>query len=560
MTRVANLAQQTLALNSILNSQERVQDAQIKIATGAKSLDYAGLSASATRLVSLESVQSRTSQFIDNNRIITNRLELMDSAVSTIFDTTIELRTTLLQALNDASSGQVPLATVAQNLLDVVAGQLNIKDNGRYIFAGSKTSTPPVDVSGPNSTVTQQEATTGIQNLAGRGFVAKIDASSTKVTSGDAFRLSYDTIGGTVELLSLTNLTTGVTKSIDVKTVVDAKVVAGGQLAGSDLKSGETVEISFPDLGVTVTLVGDDIAGTGFTRGTDVIAAGSITATNLATSDITVNGSATYVNDVDGGVANAAITDLLASTDYDKITGLLTVNMNTGAGSVTLAATNGVLFSVDGGAYSATPATNLDDGGSHTVAIKMSGGNSNSDDIIAVMTLNDIDGSVGAGPSGFTIDVGDLMFGADITAGGAGYYSGDSAVLSTRIDETTTISYGMTADRKAFQDVISALKEAIDGSNTNNRSKLESALTFAQSAIQSIAGYRTEIGSDMVTIERANQRNNDFIVFVDGVVTDIKNVDIPSIVSLLATEQVILEASFLTLARVSRLTLVDFLR
>ena len=67
MTRVAQLAQQTLALNSILNSQERVQDAQIQIATGSKSLNYAGLAASATRLVSLEAVQTRTNQFSEKH-------------------------------------------------------------------------------------------------------------------------------------------------------------------------------------------------------------------------------------------------------------------------------------------------------------------------------------------------------------------------------------------------------------------------------------------------------------------------------------------------------------
>lgn len=259
-------------------------------------------------------------------------------------------------------------------------------------------------------------------------------------------------------------------------------------------------------------------------------------------------------------MTNAAITDLLASTDYDKTTGQLTINMNTGAGSVTLAATNGVLFSVDGGAFSATPATNLDDGAAHTIAIRMSGGNSTSDDDIAVLTVNDIDGVVGAGPSGFTIDVGDLLFGADIAAGGTGYYKGDSTVLATRIDETTTISYGINADRIGFQNVISALKDAIEAGNTNSRTKMETALTSAQNAIQTLAGYRTEVGSDLLTVDRANQRNNDFLIFVDGVVIDIKSVDIPAVVARLTTEQTVLEASFLTLARVSSLTLVDFLR
>ena len=50
MSRVSQLAQHTLTLNNVLEAQKRVQDAQIQIATGAKSLTYAGISEQASRL------------------------------------------------------------------------------------------------------------------------------------------------------------------------------------------------------------------------------------------------------------------------------------------------------------------------------------------------------------------------------------------------------------------------------------------------------------------------------------------------------------------------------
>ena len=142
----------------------------------------------------------------------------------------------------------------------------------------------------------------------------------------------------------------------------------------------------------------------------------------------------------------------------------------------------------------------------------------------------------------------------------AGYYQGDSVELTARIDESVTITYGMTADRFAFQQTLAALKAAIEADSTGDTSLLSTALSLTDSAIQTLAGYRTEIGADLEAIEAADQRNNDFLLFVEGAISDIENVDIPATVAQLATEQTILQASYLTLAQMGRLSLVDFLR
>ena len=300
MTRVSQLAQQTLTLDNVLNAQKRIQDAQIQIATGVKSLSYAGISKQASRLVSLESLQSRINQFAKNNTVIEARLQRMDQSVSTIFDSMSELRRLLIQRINATAGDDVPLAAVAQNLLDVVAGQLNAKENSRFLFAGTRTNTQPVKVPVPDPT--------------------------------------------------------------------------------------------------------------------------------------------TF------GIAEA------------------------------------------------------------------------------------------------------------------NYYQGDSTELTTRVDDSIAISYGMTADRAAFQDVIASLKAAIQGDATNDSTLLDRSLELAGQAIDALAGFRAEIGADLDTIFRANQRNGDFLVFVQNSITDIIAVDIPEAVTRLASDQTILQASYLTLARVSSLSLVNFLK
>ena len=117
----------------------------------------------------------------------------------------------------------------------------------------------------------------------------------------------------------------------------------------------------------------------------------------------------------------------------------------------------------------------------------------------------------------------------------------------------------MTADRAAFQDVIASLKAAIQGDATNDSTLLDRSLELAGQAIDALAGFRAEIGADLDTISRANQRNGDFLVFVEGSISDILAVDIPAAVTRLASDQTILQASYLTIARISSLSLVNFL-
>ena len=297
MSRISQLAQQTQTLSNILNAQKRMQETEIQISSGYKSQSYTGISADANRLVSLEGLRTRFDQLNKNNTIIEARLERMDQSVSTIFDAVTELRNLVIQRINDASGSSVPLAAVAQNLLDVVAGQLNTKANGRFLFSGTQTNTTAVVFPVPDPT------------------------------------------------------TFGVPE--------------------------------------------------------------------------------------------------------------------------------------------------------------------------------------------------------------ANYYQGNSTELSVRIDDTITIAYGMTADRTAFQESIAAMKAAIQGDATNNSTLLTTALTLAESAIASLAGFRAEIGSDLSTID---QRNEDFVLFVEQSISEIQNVDIPSAIIRLTADQLILEASFLSIARIGSLSLVNFLK
>lgn len=148
MTRIANLAQSHRNLAHILNAQERINMAQLQVSSGRKSERYSGISTDTRQLVNAEMANARASQFIKNNDTIDRRLSTMESNVSQIFEVLTEYKTLLVNALNANNSADLALTTQAQAMLDQVGALLNVEEDGRYLFSGSRTRTAPVLQSG----------------------------------------------------------------------------------------------------------------------------------------------------------------------------------------------------------------------------------------------------------------------------------------------------------------------------------------------------------------------------------------------------------------------------
>lgn len=249
---------------------------------------------------------------------------------------------------------------------------------------------------------TQVDAQTGGPASDGIGAIAY-----SSVTSGSAFRYSYDSA---TEQLTLTDLTAGTSQTVTVTSAIDA--VAG---AGLDLGPGETADINFSTLGVTVTLSGDD----GFLRGTD-ITTGTLDTAGLPGTTTMTNGSVTLPT---SGMDKATVDALVAAGAYNPATGLLTLGItSTGSGEAHFDTATGISFAVDGGAVSADiSATDLDDGSAHSIGIYVNDGSSD----VLVGTVNfDALASTAAASGSVTVDLGTGLFGETAT------YSDSTTVMS----------------------------------------------------------------------------------------------------------------------------------
>lgn len=148
MNRVTDLASQNLTLSFMRDAQARVAKGQIQLTSGKTADRYAGIARDAGRVVSLEADAVRAKQFVAGNKIVDLRLQRMENNVAAIMDVASRARVLLVSASSDPNAGPLA-ASLGQNaahMLEEVASLLNDRLDGRHLFAGSRTDTPPVDL------------------------------------------------------------------------------------------------------------------------------------------------------------------------------------------------------------------------------------------------------------------------------------------------------------------------------------------------------------------------------------------------------------------------------
>lgn len=147
-TRVASLAQSQLITNAALRTKNSISDLQIQVATGKKTQRFSGIPDDASRLVTLKSELTKTEQFLQNITVTEKRLDLMEFALDQVEQIARTARTDFSNSLNGSTADDRDLPTLAQAALDQVIQILNTRDDSRYLFAGGKVTTEPVDISG----------------------------------------------------------------------------------------------------------------------------------------------------------------------------------------------------------------------------------------------------------------------------------------------------------------------------------------------------------------------------------------------------------------------------
>jgi len=179
--RVATFANNDRMLSSAMRTQARMADLQLQQASGLKSTDYGGLGASSRKLVSLEVSLQQSQAYASAASEAAARVEVLYSSMSTVTDLLTDFRSqlTAMTGVDGSTTSGASLVEAAKAFLEELAAVLNTQYEGRYIFAGSRTTSPPVDLAG----YTSDPDTPSTSYYRGDSTVASVQVSSEQTVS-----------------------------------------------------------------------------------------------------------------------------------------------------------------------------------------------------------------------------------------------------------------------------------------------------------------------------------------------------------------------------------------
>jgi flagellar hook-associated protein 3 FlgL len=145
------------------------------------------------------------------------------------------------------------------------------------------------------------------------------------------------------------------------------------------------------------------------------------------------------------------------------------------------------------------------------------------------------------------------------TTADSGYYNGDDEIASVRVAADETVSYGVTADNSAFEEVMRVLK-FVANSTTLSSSDITSALDLASTALDDTAAVQAKLSGAASSIETASARQTDYKSYAETLSNDLTSVDVAAVTAQLSTYQTQLTASYSALGKILSLNLSSYLK
>jgi flagellar hook-associated protein 3 FlgL len=146
-----------------------------------------------------------------------------------------------------------------------------------------------------------------------------------------------------------------------------------------------------------------------------------------------------------------------------------------------------------------------------------------------------------------------------LTTTDTSYYDGDDEIASVRVGSDETVSYGVTADNSAFEEVMRVLK-FVANSTTLSSSDITSALDLASTALDDTAAVQAKLSSSASSIETASSRQADYKSYAETLSNDLTGVDVAALTAQLSTYQTQLTASYSALGKILSINLASYLK
>lgn len=146
------------------------------------------------------------------------------------------------------------------------------------------------------------------------------------------------------------------------------------------------------------------------------------------------------------------------------------------------------------------------------------------------------------------------------TTADTSYYQGDGEIASVRVSDQQTVSYGVTADNAAFEQVMRVLRLVANSSSPLSSSTITDALGVAETALDATSAVQTKLSNAASQIETASSRQSDYKSYAETLSSDLTGVDVAAVTAELSTYQAQLTASYSAISKIQGLNLASYLK
>jgi len=178
--RVSTSQTWTASLNNLMSAQQRQIEANDQYSTQKVSTDLKGFGTVSGTINAYQATLSTTTAYTDINKLVTNRLDTQNLALTATSDAADEAHQAILDSL--AGDDGTNLMTNMELALDSALNGINMKHNGTYLFSGGNDDTAPLSV----TSLSDLTAATSVSSLFQNGEVKKTSRidNFTTITTG----------------------------------------------------------------------------------------------------------------------------------------------------------------------------------------------------------------------------------------------------------------------------------------------------------------------------------------------------------------------------------------
>jgi flagellar hook-associated protein 3 FlgL len=142
MSRVSTSGNYSVVLANIMAAQQRQMVAGDMVSTQKKGSDLKDFSRSAELLTAMRSVETRLGGYLEQNKMISDKLTTQDFSLNQIGESTASTKTALEEAIATGRTDTL-MQEIESHFRNSVHG-MNARYAGKYLFAGGKIDTQPV--------------------------------------------------------------------------------------------------------------------------------------------------------------------------------------------------------------------------------------------------------------------------------------------------------------------------------------------------------------------------------------------------------------------------------